>query len=101
MRRRGRKERKEGVWGGSTSIYLVAAPLHARLTHSLLISFFPPNIGLMVTASHNAVEDNGVKMVDPEGGMLAMDWEGHAAALANARTEEVRKGGRIGGRGCG
>jgi hypothetical protein len=37
-------------------------------------------------------------MVDPEGGMLAMDWEGHAAALANARTEEVRKGGKEGGR---
>jgi len=45
----------------------------------------------MVTASHNSVEDNGVKMVDPEGGMLAMDWEKHAAALANATSEQVRK----------
>ena len=43
----------------------------------------------MVTASHNPVEDNGVKMVDPEGGMLAMSWEKHAALLANAREKEV------------
>lgn len=58
-----------------------------------LLSFSPfiPETGLMVTASHNSVEDNGVKMVDPEGGMLAMDWEKHAAALANATSEQVRK----------
>ncbi|EWM26015.1 phosphoacetylglucosamine mutase [Nannochloropsis gaditana] len=48
-------------------------------------------IGLMVTASHNAVEDNGVKMIDPAGSMLAIEWEGHAATLANARTEEELK----------
>jgi len=47
----------------------------------------------MVTASHNAVEDNGVKMIDPAGSMLAIEWEGHAATLANARTEEVRPNG--------
>lgn len=29
----------------------------------------------MVTASHNPIEDNGVKMVDPDGGMLAQAWE--------------------------
>lgn len=29
----------------------------------------------MITASHNPVEDNGVKMVDPDGGMLAQAWE--------------------------
>jgi hypothetical protein len=32
-------------------------------------------IGVMVTASHNGIEDNGVKMVDPDGGMLAQAWE--------------------------
>lgn len=29
----------------------------------------------MVTASHNPAHDNGVKMVDPSGGMLAAAWE--------------------------
>ena len=29
----------------------------------------------MVTASHNPIEDNGVKMVDVDGGMLAQSWE--------------------------
>ena len=29
----------------------------------------------MITASHNPVQDNGVKLVDPAGEMLAMSWE--------------------------
>ena len=41
-------------------------------------------VGLMVTASHNGVADNGIKMVDPTGDMLAPAWEKHAADLANA-----------------
>ncbi|CAN0403204.1 unnamed protein product, partial [Ectocarpus sp. 13 AM-2016] len=39
-------------------------------------------VGLMVTASHNAEPDNGIKMVDPNGGMLSQDWEGYAEVLA-------------------
>lgn len=35
-------------------------------------------VGLMVTASHNAEPDNGIKMVDPNGGMLSQDWEKYA-----------------------
>lgn len=31
--------------------------------------------GVMITASHNPVEDNGVKLVDCDGGMLAQEWE--------------------------
>ncbi|CAN0285924.1 unnamed protein product, partial [Ectocarpus sp. 13 AM-2016] len=38
-------------------------------------------VGLMVTASHNAEPDNGIKMVDPNGGMLSQDWEGYAEVL--------------------
>ena len=41
-------------------------------------------VGLMVTASHNPVRDNGIKLVDVDGGMLAQAWEPHATALANA-----------------
>ncbi|XP_022968702.1 phosphoacetylglucosamine mutase-like [Cucurbita maxima] len=41
-------------------------------------------IGLMITASHNKVSDNGVKIADPSGGMLTQEWEPFANALANA-----------------
>ncbi|KAH7834073.1 hypothetical protein Vadar_012483 [Vaccinium darrowii] len=41
-------------------------------------------IGLMITASHNDVSDNGVKIADPSGGMLSQAWEPFADALANA-----------------
>jgi len=44
--------------------------------------------GLMVTASHNPEPDNGVKLADPSGGMLAMEWEDVANEMANAATEE-------------
>ena len=42
--------------------------------------------GLVVTASHNPVEDNGVKLVDGDGGMLHMSWEKHAEALVSAQN---------------
>jgi len=41
-------------------------------------------IGLMITASHNQVSDNGVKIADPSGGMISQAWEPFADALANA-----------------
>ncbi|XP_071706441.1 phosphoacetylglucosamine mutase-like [Rutidosis leptorrhynchoides] len=41
-------------------------------------------IGLMITASHNQVSDNGVKVADPSGGMLTQDWEPFADLIANA-----------------
>ena len=31
--------------------------------------------GLVVTASHNLVADNGVKLVEPSGYMLLQSWE--------------------------
>ena len=44
----------------------------------------------MVTASHNPAGDNGVKLADPDGGMLSGDWEGWAVQLVNAGgAEEV------------
>ena len=56
-------------------------------------------IGIMITASHNPVQDNGVKLIDPMGEMLEADWEKHATELANSHevgkclkdlTEEVK-----------
>lgn len=38
----------------------------------------------MLTASHNPVEDNGVKVVEPSGEMMVASWEPYATAIANA-----------------
>ena len=38
----------------------------------------------MVTASHNPIQDNGLKLVEPLGEMLVPEYEAHACALANA-----------------
>jgi len=46
-------------------------------------------VGLMVTASHNPEPDNGIKMVDSDGGMLHQSWETYATAVANAPEEEL------------
>ncbi|KAK9060467.1 hypothetical protein SSX86_021171 [Deinandra increscens subsp. villosa] len=45
-------------------------------------------IGLMITASHNKVSDNGVKVADPGGEMLTQDWEPFADSIANAPDPE-------------
>ena len=41
-------------------------------------------VGVMITASHNPEQDNGVKMIDNDGGMLDQEWEKYAEELANA-----------------
>ena len=46
-------------------------------------------IGIMITASHNPVQDNGVKIVDPDGGMLEQSWEEIASRVVMAKTPEA------------
>ncbi|KAG1655668.1 hypothetical protein FOA52_011796 [Chlamydomonas sp. UWO 241] len=43
--------------------------------------------GVMVTASHNPVSDNGVKLVEPDGEMLPQAWEPLATELACASDD--------------
>ncbi|VDK80106.1 unnamed protein product [Litomosoides sigmodontis] len=45
-------------------------------------------VGIMITASHNPIEDNGVKMIDPMGGMLDAAWENYANLIVNASDSE-------------
>jgi phosphoacetylglucosamine mutase len=45
-------------------------------------------VGVMITASHNAEPDNGLKLVDVDGGMLSQAWEPLCEAVANAKTTE-------------
>jgi phosphoacetylglucosamine mutase len=46
-------------------------------------------IGVMITASHNPPEDNGVKLVDPMGEMLESSWEAYSTSLANVADGDV------------
>lgn len=40
-------------------------------------------IGAIITASHNPEQDNGIKLIDPSGGMLEESWESIVTELAN------------------
>lgn len=44
----------------------------------------------MVTASHNPEIDNGIKIVDPDGGMMSLDWEQVLFLIASHRVVRDR-----------
>ncbi|XP_051165493.1 phosphoacetylglucosamine mutase [Leptopilina boulardi] len=46
-------------------------------------------IGIMITASHNPENDNGLKLVDPSGEMLESSWEKIATDLVNIDDREL------------
>lgn len=47
------------------------------------------SVGVMVTASHNTEEYNGVKIAAPTGGMLSSSGEAMAARVVNASLDEA------------
>ncbi|KAI5062149.1 hypothetical protein GOP47_0022688 [Adiantum capillus-veneris] len=56
----------------------IVAALHSLHTSS--------TIGLMITASHKPIQDNGVKIADYNGDMLCQDWEPFSESFANAHN---------------
>jgi phosphomannomutase len=45
-------------------------------------------VGMMITASHNPACDNGLKLIDPNGRMLAMECEDELTKIANGTEQE-------------
>lgn len=46
------------------------------------------NIGVMVTASHNPIQDNGVKLIDSNGDMLESEWEPIVEHICNLHDKD-------------
>lgn len=46
-------------------------------------------IGVMITASHNPIEYNGVKIIDHNGDMLDETWEGYSDRVVNCEDKDL------------
>jgi phosphoacetylglucosamine mutase len=77
---------------GFRTVGNLIAPLAARIAPLLVLRSLAAggsDLGVVITASHNPPVDNGLKIVDCEGGMLEMSWEPLAVEIANASTWEA------------
>lgn len=54
--------------------------------HTTEGAFPKRHIGFMITASHNPAVDNGFKIIDSDGGMLAQNWEHYTNVAANCKS---------------
>lgn len=50
--------------------------------------YLKSNVGIMITASHNPIEDNGVKLIDSNGEMLEISWEPVVEEFCNTQDAE-------------
>ena len=89
------KQLKTVAYGTAGFRYNVDLPLDPIFVRMGLLAVFRSAsvgykaTGVMITASHNPECDNGVKMVDCDGGMLHQSWEAKAEGLANASEESL------------
>eukprot|EP01032_Pedospumella_encystans_P013665 gene13665-15718_t len=58
------------------------------LAYLRALSLTGKNVGAVITASHNLEVDNGIKLVDVDGGMLCQLWEPLAVELANCKVDD-------------
>ncbi|CAN6811588.1 hypothetical protein Bca4012_000755 [Brassica carinata] len=79
-----------GTAGFRGDATLLASTVHrvGILSSLRSLKLAPSTIGLMITASHNKVSDNGVKVSDPSGEMLSQEWEPFADQIANASSPQ-------------
>uniref|UniRef100_A0A5K3F368 phosphoacetylglucosamine mutase n=2 Tax=Mesocestoides corti TaxID=53468 RepID=A0A5K3F368_MESCO len=48
-------------------------------------------VGVMITASHNAAEDNGLKLINTDGGMLSPDLEPSVIEFVRMSADRIKK----------
>jgi phosphoacetylglucosamine mutase len=86
---RAEKTLKYGTAGFRDRAELPLAPTFVRMGMLAVIRSESCNglaVGVMITASHNPEPDNGLKLIDTDGGMLSQEWEPLCEAVANANT---------------
>jgi phosphoacetylglucosamine mutase len=74
---------------GTSGFRTVGATLHRVSFRSILVLAYrcmqtSKYTGMMITASHNPKEDNGMKLIDSNGECLAAEWEGIAEEVVNS-----------------
>jgi phosphoglucosamine mutase len=76
-----------GFTAGGMDVFLLGpmpTPAVAMLTRSLRA-----DLGVMISASHNRYDDNGIKLFDPDGYKLSDEMEGQIEDLIDANPPEL------------
>lgn len=97
----GRDSRESGVWlndalfqgikdasGEAVSLGVVPTPAVSHLTNNHAFS-----AGIVISASHNPFQDNGIKIFSPQGTKISEEWENNLEmairSSQNSNTQEV------------